>query len=64
MALLADDQRHHALDEQGELRAGGELRQLPVGRNEDSLQALREVRQRAEAVHGGELLQRSVRKRS
>ncbi len=56
MVVLTDDQRHHALDEQGQLRVGGELRQLPVGRDEDPLQALREIGQRTQTVYGGKLL--------
>jgi hypothetical protein len=64
VVVLADDQRHHALDEQGQLRVGGELRQLLASRDEDPLQALREIGQRAQAVYGGKLLSRSVGKRS
>ncbi len=56
MVVLTDDQRHHALDEQGQLRVGGELRQLLAGRDENPLQALREIGQRAQTVYGGKLL--------
>jgi hypothetical protein len=59
MAFIANDLRHHVVDEQGQLRVGGELRQLHAGRDANPLQVVRQKWKCSEAVHRCKLLQRS-----
>ena len=49
---------------QGDFCSGGQFQRLHVGRNEDAVQVVREIREHAAAVHCGKLLQRFVRKGS